>query len=91
MVPESGKKIIILYILQILREYTDAGHTMTQQQIAEKLRSEYGLDVNRSTVKRNISDLIEAGYNIQYTEVNRSYVNKKTGEKEENTIYTDLY
>lgn len=91
MMPESGKKIIILYILQILRKYTDSGHTMTQQQIAEKLRSEYGLDVNRSTVKRNISDLIEAGYDIQYTEVNRSHVNKKTGEKEENTIYTDLY
>ena len=88
---ESGKKIIILYILQILRRYTDADHTMTQQQIAEKLMNDYGLEVNRATVKRNISDLIEAGYNIQYTEVNRSYVNKKTGEKEENTIYTDLY
>ncbi len=91
MYQETGKKIIILYILQILRKYTDSAHTMTQQQIAEKLRSEYGLDVNRSTVKRNISDLLEAGYDIQYTEVNRSHVNPKTGEKEENTIYTDLY
>ena len=35
MMPESGKKIIILYILQILRKYTDFNHTMTQQQIAE--------------------------------------------------------
>ena len=67
MPQETGKKIIILYILQILRKYTDADHTMTQQQIAEKLRSEYGLEVNRSTVKRNISDLLEAGYDIQYT------------------------
>ena len=75
MMPESGKKIIILYILQILRKYTDPDHTMTQQQIAEKLRSEYGLEGNRSTVKRNISDLIDAGYDIQYTEVTRSYVN----------------
>ncbi len=91
MLQESGKKIIILYILQILRKYTDSGHTMTQQQIAEKLRSEYGLEVNRATVKRNLSDLIEAGYDIQYTEVTRTYVNRKTGEKEENTVYTDLY
>ena len=89
MMPEIGKKIIILYILQILRKYTDSSHTMTQQQIAEKLRSEYGLDVNRSTARRNISDLLEAGYDIQYTEVNRSHVNKKTGEKEENTICTE--
>ena len=80
MMPESGKKIIILYILQILRKYTDQDHTMTQQQIAEKLRSEYGQEVNRSTVKRNISDLIEAGYEIQFTEVVRSHVNRKTGE-----------
>ena len=91
MMPESGKKIIILYILQILRRYTDADHTMTQQQIADKMRSEYGRDVNRSTIKRNIADLIDAGYDIQFTEVNRSHINKKTGEKEENTIYTDLY
>ena len=91
MMPESGKKIIILYVLQILRKYTDSSHTMTQQQIAEKLRTEYGLEVNRSTIKRNISDLIEAGYDIQYTEVARSHVNKKTGEKDENFIYTDLY
>ncbi len=88
---ENGKKIIILYILQILRKYTDPTHTMTQQQIAEKLRSVYGLEVNRSTVKRNIEDLIDAAYDIQYRKVTRSQVNKKTGEKEENTIYTDLY
>ena len=55
MLPENGKKIIILYILQILRKYTDNTHTMTQQQIMEKLRGEYGLEVNRTTVKRNIA------------------------------------
>ena len=83
MMPESGKKVIILYILQILRNYTDQNHTMTQQQIADKLKSDYGLDVNRSTVKRNVTDLIDAGYDIQYTEVTRVYVDKKTGEKTE--------
>ena len=91
MLPESGKKIIILYILQILRKYTDADHPMTQQQIAEKLRNEYGLEVNRTTVRRNVEDLIRAGYDIQYTEVTRSRVDRKTGETEENTIYTNLY
>ena len=91
MTPEIGKKVIILYILQILQKYTDADHPMTQQQIAEKLRGEYGLDVNRSTVKRNVADLMEAGYDIQATEVTRSVRNRKTGETEENTIFTDLY
>ncbi len=91
MPADSGKKIIILYILQILRRYTDAEHTMTQQQIAEKLRTLYGLDVNRATVRRNVADLIDAGYDIQYTEVSRTHTDRKTGEKEENTICTDLY
>ena len=37
LAPEGGKKIIILYILKILRDYTDGDHPMTQAQIAEKL------------------------------------------------------
>ena len=57
------------------------GYSM--QQIAEKLRDEYGLEVNRATVKRNIADLIDAGYDIQYTEVVRTHTDRKTGEKEE--------
>ena len=88
---DSGKKVIILYILQILQRFTDADHPMTQQQIMEKLRGEYGLEVNRATVKRNISDLIDAGYDIQYTEVTRTQTNRHTGETEENVILTDLY
>ena len=88
---ESGKKIIILYILNILRKYTDVNHTMTQQEIADRLLSDYGMTVNRATVKRNIEDLIDADYDIGYTEIKRSHTDKKTGQKEENAIYTDLY
>ncbi len=91
MAADTGKKVIILYILQILRQYTDSNHVMTQQQIVDKLRSDYDIEVNRSTVKRNISDLIDAGYDIQYSEVVRTHINKQTGEREENVIYTDLY
>ncbi len=91
MLPESGKKIIILYILNILRKYTDINHTMTQQEIADRLLRDYGMTVNRATVRRNISDLIDAGYDIQYTEVVRTHVDKRTGQQEENIIYTDLY
>ena len=91
MPTDSGKKVIILYILQILRKFTDENHKMTQQQIADRMRSEYGMTVSRSTVKRNIADLIDAGYEIQYREVVRTHVNRQTGETEENVIYTDLY
>ena len=91
MTEVSGKKIIILYILLILRNYTDKDHTMTQQQIADKLLSEYNLKVNRATVKRNLEDLIDARYPIEFREVSRSRRDPQTGEKEESIIYTDLY
>ncbi len=88
---DSGKKIIILYILNILKKYTDMNHTMTQQEIADKLMSDYGMAVNRATVKRNVADLIDADYDIGFREITRSHTDKSTGEKEENSIYTDLY
>ena len=91
MMTESGKKIVILYILQILRKYTDSMHTMTQQQIVEKLQSEYGLEIDRRTVKRNIEYLVDAGYDIQFRELTRKMTHSKNGAAEENTIYTDLY
>lgn len=92
MADASGKKIIILYILMILRKYTDRNHTMTQQQILEKLRSEYGLEINRSTVRRNIADLMDAECGVECDNpIVRTFTDKATGEKEENVIYTDLY
>ena len=91
MAAEGGKKIIILYVLNILRKYTDVNHPMTQQQIADRLLQDYGIEVNRATVKRNLTDLIDAGYDIGYTEVPRRQKVNGSGEKEDNTILTDFY
>ena len=91
MAAEGGKKIIILYILNILRKYTDVNHPMTQQQIADQLRADYDIEVNRATVKRNLTDLIDAGYDIGYTEVPRRQKVKGSDEKDDNTILTDFY
>ena len=90
MYQEMGKKIIILYILTILKKYTDVNHPMTQQQIVEKLRTDYDMKVNRTTVKRNIMDLINADYKIRYREIVRSQKDPD-GYDDENSIYTDLY
>ena len=69
MAGDQGKKINIIHILKILQKYTDADHTMTQQQIVDKLLEDYGMSVTRSALKRNISELIEAGYDIQFKEI----------------------
>ena len=47
MAEDSGKKISILYILNVLRKYTDVNHTMTQQDIADKILDDYGMPLNR--------------------------------------------
>ncbi len=92
MPAESGKKIIILYILNILKKYSDINHPMTQQDIADRLLSDYGMEVNRATIKRNISDLMDAGYAIYpKDEFVRKFINRETGEEEENTICTNFY
>ena len=91
MLIDGGKKISILYILNILKQYTDEDHPMTQQQIADKLLSDYDMPVDRGTVRSNVMDLIDASIITGYQTITRYSTNKVTGEKEENTIYTNLY
>ncbi len=59
------KKLAIIRILQILEEYSDINHPLTQEVIAEILLREYGLTVERKAISRNLSRLREAGYEIE--------------------------
>ena len=61
----ESKKLSLLRILQILETETDADHPLTQKQIAEILRTQYGIDLERKAISRNVSMLIEAGYDIE--------------------------
>ncbi len=60
------KKYYIIYILEILKKYSDYDHRLTQQNIIDYMRSEYGVECERKAVGRNISDLIGLGYDIDY-------------------------
>ena len=80
------KKMVIINILDILRKYTDMEHRLTQQQIVEKLKKEYYMDVDRKTVKRNLMNLLELDCGIDYTEISR-----KNEKGEETSICTDWY
>jgi len=91
MASEKGKKIIIVYILQILQKYTDMEHPMSQLQIVEKLADDYGFYVDRSTVRHNIKELIDGGESIRCKEVTRYHTDKTTGERKKTTIFTDVY
>ena len=65
------KKILILNILAILQEETDVEHTLTQQQIIELLERNYGMVAGRKAVKRNLMDLVDFGFPIEYDTVRR--------------------
>lgn len=84
------KKLLILNILEILKKYSDEEHRLSQKEIVGYLRTEYGMTADRKSVKRNLTDLIESGYAISYSELPRRTPNKR-GEPEENCILTDFY
>lgn len=58
------KKLALIRIWQILKEYSDYDHPLTQEDIAEKLYSEYGIDIERKAIGRNLSLLKEAGVDV---------------------------
>lgn len=64
MASSSNKKLSILYILEILREYSDENHLLTQAEIIDKLNSLYGMECERKSVSSNIDSLIDFGYDI---------------------------
>jgi predicted DNA-binding transcriptional regulator YafY len=78
--------LVLLNILDILKNESDADHKFSQKQIQEKLSAEYGMNVDRKTVKRNLDKLLDAGFELEYTEVPRKDVHG-----EESNILTDWY
>ena len=77
-------------ILEILRKYTDADHRLSQKDILDILKTEYGMTADRKSVKRNITSLMEMGYEINFSEVLRMFPNKD-GVLEESYILSDFY
>ena len=89
---KSGtKKALLLSILDILRRYSDEDHRLSQKDIVELLNRDYGMTVERKSIRRNILSLIECGYEIEYSEAVRMMPNRQTGETEESYIWSDFY
>lgn len=88
---EQPKKLIILNILDILRKYTVENHTLSQREIWNILKNEYNMTVDRKAIRRNLINLMECGYEIEYSESLRTVTNKKTGNPEESCIWSDFW
>lgn len=91
MYTAQPKKMLIINILDILRKYTDENHRLSQKDIVDILKTEYNMTVDRKSVKRNLMNLIDFGYEIEYSESIRMVKNSKTGEFEESYILSDFY
>lgn len=79
MLGARPKKMMNMYIYDILRRNTDAEHPMTQREIQKRLESDYDMTVDRKAVKANLEDLINDGsYNIEYATKIRLTPNRKS-------------
>ena len=61
----ESKKLALIRIWQILKEYSDYDHPLTQDAIAAHLENDYGIIIERKAVSRNISLLKEADIEIR--------------------------
>ncbi|AOZ95948.1 helix-turn-helix transcriptional regulator [Butyrivibrio hungatei] len=64
MYATGNKKMLNMLILEILRQYTDENHSLTQQEIIKLLKKNYDMPCDRRSVKANVLSLKELGYEI---------------------------
>ena len=59
---------------------------MSQKDIAEILKREYGMEADRKAVRRNLLNLIDFGYEIEYTETIRKIPVKDAAPESQSSI-----
>ena len=103
MYEKQPKKLLIMNILDILQRYTDEDHRLSQKDIIDILANEYDMKADRKSIRRNIMNLMDCGYEIEYSEsirmvpvkdkTGKPVLDPKNGEKvmEENSIWSDFY
>ncbi|MGI6161412.1 MAG: helix-turn-helix transcriptional regulator [Christensenellales bacterium] len=70
----GGKKALPLCILKILSKYTDHDHPISMRDLIARLSREYSIEAERKSVARNLSLLMEMGYDIStYDENGKGY------------------
>ncbi len=78
----------VLCILEILKEFSDENHPMTQTEIIEKIYSTYGLELERKSIGANIDSLIDFGFDIVKTDKG-SYLGQREFEPSEVSFLID--
>jgi len=84
----EAKKTLIMRIYQILDEYSDEEHPLTQQEIIRLLALHFGAECERKAVGRNLSYLKEMGFDIE-SDARGSYLATRLLEKSELRLLID--
>ena len=82
------KKLALLRIWQILRQHSDYDHPLTQEEIINYLDTEYGIQIERKAVGKNIADLRDAGIEIGSCRAG-SYIDSREFEDSELRLLID--
>ena len=82
------KKLALLRIWQILLKHSDYDHPLTQEDIIDYLYKEYGIEMERKAIGKNISDLRDAGIDIGSRRAG-SYIDSRDFEDSELRLLID--
>ncbi len=82
------KKLALLRIWQILLKHSDYDHPLTQEDIIRYLNDDYGIEIERKAVGKNIADLRDAGIDIGSRRAG-SYINSREFEDSELRLLID--
>lgn len=89
MNPCGSKKALLLYVLEVLKEYSDIDHPLSQDFIAEKIYALYMLQCERKSIANNVDCLIELGYDIVKVKNKGVYLNRRDFEPGEIAFLID--
>ena len=82
------KKLALLRIWQILQKHSDYDHPLTQEEIIKYLESDYGIEMERKAIGKNIADLRDAGIDIGSRRAG-SYIDSREFEDSELKLLID--
>ncbi len=68
--PKNERKLAILYVLEVLRKYSDRHHKLTLAEISSLIKQDYDFDCGKKAISRHIRSLIDHGYKISTHEDN---------------------
>lgn len=83
------RKLYILYLLEILEKYTDADHPLTQKEMAEIMKRDYGVTCERKAITRNLGNLQDMGYDVAHAERKGYYLRSRNFEDSELRLLID--